>query len=754
MRALYSTILFLFALVFRGQSLEKAQYYLDHSDYRHAVPLYEKIAKEARQVNNLDLEVTAQNGLADCYLDLGATYKAMALLKKNSTELNKPITKNYLLLAKTHQLLAIAYDKLNLIEDYLKECNLFYSYYQKAAPDKEIYKALYYAYVGRYYNMRFIIDKAFTYTSTALKIYHKHPDEKEVDPYIFYNAHLFTERNHTPSFDIKLKYIDSLTYFINKRYPYDNLKKARILISLAAPNLDIVERINIKDSIQVNINANIAIKYYEHAISINDKYSGYNNPISAFDYSLMGLMYFYKKDYYSALKYYEEGIKRLTVNFDKQNRIFNNNYIVFLGLLSWKTWCLNELYDKQEDIQLLYDIQHDLEITEKIWIRYSNQQIKSNKDYNINFYADCPYLLMVNNYKKLYQKTNNNIYLAKIVEYDQKSRYSSLLENFIKNNLDDSKDMFHLNEKIDNIFLHTNGKINYKDSNSVIENVNSFSKSINETENKILELFNKNIPKIKELQKSIKADDALIFYNNTGNHSFKVAYSIIITKNKIKIINLNKSIFDSYFTDFKLDNLLISLGKNDINSFEIQSYYFYKNFFEPIKNELSNNIKNLTIIPNAVIENFPFDLIISKPSNNITSFNKLPYLIKKYNFNYSLSTTLSKINQKKDSKNNKLSIFSPSIVSKNYTNLKFTEEKSKEISKLYDANHYNGKRATINSFSNSITKDKIVFLFSHGKSNLDELDVQKGIYLSDGFLSLNDVYKLNSNCDFLLLVAC
>ncbi len=151
-----------------GQSLPEAQTYLDRSDYRHAIPLYEKIIEATKQSHNIDLQVTAQNGLADCYLDLGATYKAMAILKQNIVLLNKSTTKNYLLLAKSHQLLAICYDKLFLLEDYLTETNTFYSYYKKAAPNKEIYKALYYAYLGRYYNMRFIVDKAFGYTNAAL----------------------------------------------------------------------------------------------------------------------------------------------------------------------------------------------------------------------------------------------------------------------------------------------------------------------------------------------------------------------------------------------------------------------------------------------------------------------------------------------------------------------------------------------------------------------------------------------------------
>ena len=78
-----------------GQSLQKAQNYLDRSDYRRAVPLYEKITKEAMQSNNLDLRITAQNGLSNCYIDLGATYKAMAILKQNIVLLNKPINKTF-----------------------------------------------------------------------------------------------------------------------------------------------------------------------------------------------------------------------------------------------------------------------------------------------------------------------------------------------------------------------------------------------------------------------------------------------------------------------------------------------------------------------------------------------------------------------------------------------------------------------------------------------------------------------------------
>lgn len=355
MKGIFVAVFILLSVALEGQSLPKAQDYLDRSDYRHAVPLYEKITKEAKLNRNLDLQFTAQNGLADCYIDLGATYKAMAILKQNIVLLNKATSKNDLLLAKTHQLLAICYDKLFLVEDYLTETKTFYQYYKKAAPEKEIYKALYFAYLGRYYNMRYIVDKAFVYTSSALKIYHKHPNEKEVDPYLFYNAHLFTERNHTHNLAIKLHYVDSIRHFINKRYPYDNAKKARLYVSIAAIDLDEGADFNnpkVKDKSKALFHVNCAIDYYNKALQMNERFIGYFSSSSAYLNSLKGLMYFYKKDYKKALENYNIGIKRITLS--PYN--FTNNNAVLFDLLKWKAWCLDDLYIQKSETKLLFEI--------------------------------------------------------------------------------------------------------------------------------------------------------------------------------------------------------------------------------------------------------------------------------------------------------------------------------------------------------------------------------------------------------------
>lgn len=740
-----------------GQSIKIAQNYLDRSNYQQAILLFEKVITGAKQNKDLSLQVTAQNGIADCYLDLGANYKAMAVLKRNISLLNNETPVNYLVLAKTHQLLATCYDKLFLLEDYLKECKIFYSYYKKAAPEKEIYKALYFAYVGRYYNMRGIAEKAFLFTNSALKIYYNHKDEKEVDPYIFYNAHLFTIRNKAISPNNTIQFRDSVISFINKRYPYDNLKKSRLLISLAAPNLDRVERIKDKQSKELNKNANIAINYYKRSIKLNDKYSGYYDSNTANAFSLMGLMYFNKNDYTNALKCYDEGIKRVTLSIDNSDAIYSNNNLTLVGLLNWHSWCLNKIYDTSNDFNLLYQMESDLIKMEKIWLRYSKQIIKSKEHYNVNLYADCPYLLMVNNYRKLYNYTGQKKYLNKIYEYDEKSRYSSLLENQIKNTkVEDFMTEKHIQVAFEDLFLHKNAKISScfprfnKTNKDFILLFNSFIKK----ENKDVKLMESNFIKLNNMQANLKATDAVIFYNYTGNHYNEITYSLVVTAKKIVFINLNQSNKDYSFYDFKSDELISSLYKNDINLFKKQSYSFYKFYFKPVEEVLPKSIKNICIVPNGLVSTISFDFIIDKPSTNSNSFKELPYILNKYNFSYSLSPSVSNLINNKIKKNSYFSIFSPAFKNENLTNLNIASYESKKISEEYAANYYKDTKANLTKFTHSLETDNSIALFSHGTSNTKELDEQKGVYLSDGFLSIKDIYKLKSNCNFLLLGAC
>jgi CHAT domain-containing protein len=736
-----------------GQSLQKAQDYLDRSDYWHAVPLYEQITKEAIQVNNLDLQVTAQNGLADCYIDLGATYKAMAILKQNIVLLNKATTKNYILLAKTHQLLAIGYDKLYLIEDYLAETNTFYRYFKKAAPEKEIYKALYYAYVGRYYNMRFMVNKAFFYTISALKIYHKQPGQKEVDPYIFYNAHLFTERNHAPTLAIKFQYVDSLRYLINKRYPYDNLKKARLLVSIAAPNIEVAANLYYQSGdYKLNIEcAKRAIFCYDEAIAMNDKFAGFYHPNAALFNSLKGLMCFYKKDYKTALENYDLGIKRLTL----YPYIFTNNNAVLFDLLKWKAWCLDDMYIQNNDTKLLFEIEKTLFLEEKYWVQYANTVYKSKERFNTNGYSASPYSAMAKNYYRLYKATGKKRYIEMCFQYDDKSKYSGLLENLYKerngqpNTISDTSTI-KTYESFDNLLLKINGKIFL---NEDVKGTFAKRYKMYVSKHKQTNIFTKDkLLSLRDVQNKLKENEAVLSFNVNDQQGQFIPLIFVVSKDIIKVVAF-KDLSKISEHEKKLFDLLEKLNQNTISKYKEEAFAYYQNYFKPIESYLPKKVSHITIIPSVSFGNFPFEMLLFSPAAS-NDFSKLPYLLKKYQFSYGLSSSISNIVEKNVSKSNMFSVFNPSFSTNDLSELKESNTKSQEFADLFDGHLIQGKDATKKAFSKHLENDKIVALLSHGSASDDEIESNKGIHFSDGFLSMNEVYNLKANCDFLLLGAC
>jgi CHAT domain-containing protein len=728
------------------------QNYLDRSDYRHAIPLFEKITQKAKQNKELDLQVSAQNGLADCYLDLGANYKAMAILKQNIFLLNKSKTKNYFLLGKTHQLLSICYDKLYLIEDYLIETKTFYSYYKIAAPEKEIYKALYYAYLGRYYNMRFIVDKAFFYTNTALKIYHKHPDEKEVDTYVFYNAHLFTERNHEPNLDIKFQFVDSLCYFINKRYPYDNLKKARLMVSIAAPNIEVAANLYYRvGNNRLNIDcANRAISIYDQAIAMNDKLAGFYHGNAAYLNSLKGLMFFYKKNYKTALENYEIGIQRLTLS----PYVFTNNNAVLFDLLKWKAWCLDDMYIAHKETKLLFEIEKTLLLEEKYWLEYANIIFRSKERFNTNGYYDSPFNDLAKNYYKLFKATGKKSYIALYFKYDEKSKYSGLLENLAKEykrqSSNESDFITKTYESFDDLVLKINDKI------LVNEDVKSkfdqrYKTYVSKQEQ--IDLFNKEkLISLKDVQNNLKENEAVISYNvNDFQGNFSL-FILLVSNNMVKVVEF-KNISNAPEQEKLLFNLLDKLKQNNVSAYKKVAFDYYQKYFKPIESFLSKKVTHIKIIPSISFGNFPLEMLLSEPSKS-NDFKELPYLLKKYQFSYGLSSSISWIANKNVSKSPAFSIFNPRFSSKNLSELKESKNKSQELVNLFDADLIEGKGATKKAFANHLENDRTVALLSHGSASDDEIESDKGIYLSDGFLSLNEVYNLKAHCDFLLLGAC
>ena len=755
--ACFSLFLFTFTSL-KAQSLKEAYFYLDKSDYNKAISLFSKIKNEAVKKNDVVSIVSAKNGIADCYTDLGAYYKSNVLLQENLKTLNSVQVKNYKLLAETHLQMANNYDHLFFFEDYLKHCNQYYHFINKAFPKKEIYKALYYAYLGRYYNVKYQIDKANSFTKSALKIYHKNKqDAYLVDVYKLYNAQSFTNRNNQISFPNKFKYVDSLLFHLNKKFPFDNVKKSKHLVSAQMLEFDKGYNLTLDNNKDGKLFINKTIEVFNKALVNYDNCVGSNYDVSAKINGLKNLLYLASKDFKKSLNECNIGIERVSER-DLLNLGFASNNYQILSLLRQKHLVLDELNKSNPQQKQQQQIIDNLLLMEKIWNRYSQDQVNANADFMSNMYNQNPYSFLFQAYLKMYEITKDKKYLDKIHEYDEKSKYNSLLFTTSLSSKQ-KKEKQLLYAKRQEIYLIYDGYILSKNNKSqqqtvIKKKLVDLIKKYNLLEDKS-ELFKKsNIVTIKEIQTKLTSNDAVVSYLTSeiveGN-----MYAKIITKDKIHVLKVNnlKNIESNYHL-LNQDSLMVSMQKQDCKTFKRISHRIYKDLFQKIDSFLPKEIKHIEIIPNAELSNLPFETLLSEDSKT-NDFRKLPYLIHKYNFSYSLSSSITKLNNIKSRKLfERMTVFSPSFEGQNLTQLQLSKVTAKAIANEFKASFFENKEANLKAFKNALQENKIISLFSHGQSFNDFENNKKGIYFSDGFLNLNEIYNLKSNCDFLLLGAC
>lgn len=745
-----------------AQTLSEANKFLGRSEYKKAIALFKTIKKEAQENKFSDTIILANNGIANAYLDLGAYYKSISLLQENLNLLSLQETKNYSLLAENHHLLANNYRSLNLLEDFKTESEAFYKYYKKVYPNKAIYKALYYAYLGRYYKMKFISDKAEYYIKTALDISRKNKKDHDlIDVFEIYRSYSFlirdTTNNDTDSaLQNQYKYGDSLIYYFHQKYPYANVKKTAMILGKTAVNLDQAARLLTLENGNSNkankTHAFTAIKDYNLAIALLDEKTSYYNPETTRFLALKGLIYFYLKDYDNALNSYNEGIKRLTSLQTINNSISLDNYRL-LTLLKWKSWCLDVMYNESPSSNLLFKNETTLLLMEQVWDRYSAELIHTKAQYQSDTYNMVPYTFIMKNYIDLYELTKDDIYLEKVVEYDEKSKYSSLLKSINSNKSPEGYNATLNDKRLIMYDALSNSLLNQSNIVTEIEQTieASVSNYLNE-EQVITEKLGTGIISLEALQQQLKPNEAIVSFTSLNFQTGSTPFIKLIEKNKIKLIKAKK--LDENWRSSISDSINYALATHNIASYKKDAFKIYTNYFQPIEAELSEGITHLKIIPDATFSNLSFESLLYEETTT-NDYRKLPYLINKYDFSYILSSSISKLNNtEKLEASYQMAFFSPTFEGNELSKLTLSKEDAKVLSNIYDASFFEGNRATLQTFKNAIESTKIVAVFSHGQSNNWYDDETKGIYLTDGFLNLKTIYNLKSQCEFLILGAC
>jgi CHAT domain-containing protein len=358
----------------------------------------------------------------------------------------------------------------------------------------------------------------------------------------------------------------------------------------------------------------------------------------------------------------------------------------------------------------------------------------------------------------LYQATGKSIYQDLFFEYSEKSKYFALLGAMYKEKKpviqkEKSNNNYKtVNVTFEDLLLKINNKIPLNNPTEYYKK--RFENQLDyytKEQNQVAFQDKNQIITLAETQKNLKENEAIIIYNIAPNQYYFHPYLLVITKREKQIIGLDVGKFLSHSKP-EIELLTASLSNNTIGNYKKLAFEYYKRYFKPAEAYLPKSITHIQIVPNAVYGNFPFDMLLTQDTKS-NDFRKLPYLGKKYNFSYALSASISKILSKNKSKSSSFSVFTPSFKN-NLSELKYVKKVSKSIVTDYNAQLIKETNASKTAFSNHLANDKIIAILSHGKATTDEDETKKGIYFSDGFLSMNEVYNLKSDCDFLLLGAC
>lgn len=160
--------------------------------------------------------------------------------------------------------------------------------------------------------------------------------------------------------------------------------------------------------------------------------------------------------------------------------------------------------------------------------------------------------------------------------------------------------------------------------------------------------FEKEYPKFYQLKHDNSTIDIKTVQNKLVNDSTvfieyvsgdAACYVYIISKTSVQWKQLpGRDSLNRVLAPFVAD--MITLKEDLIVSYSDKGYKVYQFLLEDILKQLPKTTKKLILVPDDKLHNLPFEALMTEPVTNPTTFEKLPYLLKKYSTSYTYSASL------------------------------------------------------------------------------------------------------------------
>ncbi|MEM6963697.1 MAG: CHAT domain-containing tetratricopeptide repeat protein [Bacteroidota bacterium] len=464
------------------------------------------------------------------------------------------------------------------------------------------------------------------------------------------------------------------------------------------------------------------------------------------------------------------------------------NEVDFLDLLNLKSEILEQKYKntkQQKDLEdALHTIEYAVKLIEKM--RRSYQSEASKQD--LNERVAWVFQLAVRVAFKMYQLTEDPLYLMQSLNFSEKSKASILWQNMntnfaLKNagipdgELERLKKLgFEIKDLEEQIFeadetSHTklqsklfDLKLKYEDQVVSLDQYNAKYFQLKYASPQV---------DLDNLQRKIlDAKTALVeFFYDENN-----IYTFVIFKDKIKGFqhpfssSLEKSI--QYLRDFNVKDYTRNASfANEKYISELNFLYesLWKNIAEQVE-----SVEQLVIVPHGVLNYLSFEILA--PKSSASDFRKLPYLLKKHNIHYAWSLSLweKDDNQKVNFRNDFLG-FAPSfntpLLADNsassitmdrslLSELDFSQMEIKHANTYFEGSIFLGDQASEFSFQQYAPDSKVLHLATHAIAD-DRQPMYSGLVFSqqkdtieDGFLNAYEIYNLHLPAELAVMSAC
>ena len=556
----------------------------------------------------------------------------------------------------------------------------------------------------------------------------------------------------------------------NLAIAYNGLSKYNIALDFAKKNLDLRQKIH------------------------NTAY----HPDIALGHETIADVYLKKNQYDKALYHYHQSILTLIPSFKDQNVAKNPSISVYV--IHAKTNCINPIAYKGETFLKMYQKDQKLEHLEKAMDTYLTLD-SLLIDIKQNFQEDGSKFLIAEEafsfYEKaiytafqLYKKTTDEKYKKILIDlfeenkasvfYDglqtkNATQYGNVPKKIIKQENLLAKKISAFEKKAYDKPENTAFKDSIfelkKDRKKLIDNIESISPKYYQ-----LKYQNTNL-EANLIQKEL-ADDQILIEYFLGDSTL---YTIALTPSKFEVFQkpIPKN-FRPAFNDFLAS---ISIWESQSSEQTERIYLEYGYFFyelllsEPIKFVNNENLKRITIVPDGILGYLPFEILLETKYQGNWIDRDLPLVIKKYAFNYLVSsrqafksTYQSTLKAKYGfagfgcdySKNNADHNYSDANNkrSTSLSKLPFAVEEIEKIKKDIGGRTWTNDDATISNFMTYAKDYGIIHLSLHGSLNEDNPMFSHFVFSKgkdtdkDNYLYASDLYNMELSAELAVLSAC